>query len=351
LAAEKNTNSGGLLLRGSTWHMRFSIKGVTVAESTHTSKRRDAERILAKCKADLIEQLVLGKLKPIKLHDAIDEFQRSRAHLPSYKNCKMHLNLFRTLPNHSLDKISDHSLTTVIEKRYAEGYKKSTIGVTVNYFNALVNYCAAKGYTVRKKMTTIKGVTGRIRWLTDEEEAKFFAAIDPASEYSGKNYVSDAQRQENYDLAKLLSHTAARYSEIANMNWSQVDLINGTVAIKRGKGSNDSTIHMTKTACEIFNRRRELEKGDYVFGSKLGRHNETKWVHAAVKRAGLSTVNGSISLHTFRHSRAVKWLQGGMNVLEVQQMLGHKSVRSTIGYIHLIANDVSKKAALLIDNN
>ena len=339
----------GLILRGDTWHMRFSVKGVLVAESTFTTSRRAAERILATRRAELVEQLVLGKLKPIKLHTAIDEFLRSRAQLPSYKNAKMHLDLFRALPNHTLDKITDHQLLTIIEERFAAGKAKSTVGVTVNYFNALINYCATKEYTVRKKMKTIKGVKGRIRWLTDEEEARFFAAIDPKAEYHGKNLVSDAQKQENWDLAKLLSHTGARYTEIADMNWSQVDLINQTVVIKRGKGGIDSTMHMTRTMREIFERRRIMEKGDYVIGSKVGKHNETKWVHAAVKRAGLSTVDGSISLHTLRHSRAVKWLHAGMNPLEVQQMLGHRSLQATLVYLHLLPNDTAKKAAALTE--
>lgn len=346
----------GLLLRGDTWHMRFSIKGVMVAESTHTSVKRDAERILATRKAELVNQLVLGNLKPIKLHEAISEFLAPRKNLPSYKNAKMHLDLFLTLPNHTLDKVTDHQLQTVIEKRFEEGYKKSTVGVTVNYFNAMINYCADKGYTVRKKLKTIKGVKGRIRWLTDEEEAALLKAINPKADYPGKNDVTDAQRQENYDLVQLLSHTGARYSEIANMTWTQVDFKSATVLIKRGKGSNDSTLHMTKVMKEVFERRRKLDTSDHVFSTKVGRHNETHWIQRAVKAAGLSTANGSISLHTLRHSRAVKWLQGdeakgipALNLLEVQEMLGHKSIQSTMVYLHLIPGAAAKKAAALID--
>lgn len=119
MVSKKQTNGGGLLLRGDTWHMRFSVKGVAVAETTRTGNRREAERILAARRAELVQQLVLGKLKPIKLHDAIDEYQRSRLHLPSYKNCKMHLDLFRVLPNHTFDKITDHEISTVIERRFA----------------------------------------------------------------------------------------------------------------------------------------------------------------------------------------------------------------------------------------
>lgn len=338
---------GGLILRGSTWHMRFTVRGVMVAESTHTSSRRDAERILAKRKAELVDQLVLGKLKPIKLHDAIDEFQRSRSHLPSHKNVVMHLNLFRDgIPNHFLHRVTDHELLSVTEDRLAAGYAQSTVGVTINYFNALLKYCEEKGYTVRKKMTTIKGVKGKIRWLTREELAKFIDALDPSTATSE---VQRAQRQDNQDLVKLLAHTGTRYSEIANMTWGQVDIAGGKVVIKRAKNGRDSTLHFTKVMREVFERRRKTVEGDYVFPTKVGRHNETHWVKRAVERAGLSTVDGSVTLHTLRHSAAVHWLQSGLNLLEVQEMLGHTNHTSTMIYLHLVPGNAAKRAQEILD--
>lgn len=339
----------GLLLRGDTWHMRFTVKGVLVAESTHTSNKRDANNILTKRKAELIDQLVLGQLKPVKLHTAIDEFLRGRQNMPSHKNAKMHLDLFRKIPDKPFNQVTDHELQTIIETRFEEGYEKSTIGVSVNYFNALVNYCTDKGYTTRKKLKTIKGVKGKVRWMTDAEEAKLFSAIDPRAEYPGKNELSDAQRQDNYDLCKLLSHTAARRAEVADMSWGQVDLKAGTVLIKRGKGGRDSTLNMTRGMREVFERRRKIEPGEHVFSSKIGIHNDTHWMQNAVKRAGLSQTDGSVTLHTFRHSRAVKWLQSGMDVTEVQKMLGHTNIQSTMVYLHLVPGATERKAAAAID--
>ena len=348
-AKTERQERGGLILRGDTWHMRFTVKGVLVAESTHTSIKRDAEGILAVRKAELIQQLVLGQLKPVKLHTAINEFLRARQNMPSHKNAKMHLDRFRVIPDKLFNQVTDNELQNIIEDLFEQEYSKSTIGVSVNYFNALVNYCVEKGYTTRKKLKTIKGVKGKVRWMTDEEETKLFAAIDPKADYPGKNELSDSQRQDNYDLCKLLSHTAARRAEIADMLWGQVDLKAGTVLIKRGKGGRDSTLHMTRAMKEIFERRRKVHGGHYVFPTKKGVHNDTHWMQNAVERAGLSTKDGSVTLHTFRHSRAVKWLQAGLDVLEVQKMLGHTNIQSTMVYLHLVPGATEKKAAAAID--
>lgn len=347
MATKYKTNYGGLLLRGNIWHMRFSVKGETVAESTHTSVRRDAERILAKRRSELVEQVVLAGKKPIKLHEGIDKFVKSRAHMPSAQNCEIHIRYFKDAPDHNIDRITDTDLETVLHKKRAEGYKESTLKVSVAYFNAMLKYLDEQGFTVRKKLKTIKHDSGKIRWLTKDELKKLWAELDPSDT---KDVVTKAQKQENYDLARLLYETGTRYSEIADMRWNQVDINKGTVLIKRKKGSVDGTLMMTKTMKEIFSRRRLLDAGEVVFATKQRQHNETRWITAAVKRAELDTSQGSVTLHTLRHSRAVHLLQGGMDLVEVKTFLGHRSIQSTMVYVHVVETDVMAKAVRLTDD-
>lgn len=276
-----------LILRGSVWHIRKVIKGITIAESTHTGNKRLAEQIMAKRITEVTTEVVLAGKKPIKLHDAIDLFVKSRKHLPSAQNCEIHIRYFKAAPNHYLDRITDQELDAVIESKRAEDYAESTLKVSVSYFNAMLKHCAEKGFTVRKKMKPIKHDSGKIRWLTKDELNKFFAALDPAH---ATDFVTKAQKQENFDLARLLYATGTRYSEIADMTWNQVDFASGTLYIKRKKGSISGTIDMTTVAREILERRRVMEKGDFVFSTKQRQHNETRWVRAAVKRAELSEV-------------------------------------------------------------
>ena len=41
--------------------------------------------------------------------------------------------------------------------------------------------------------------------------------------------------------------------------------------------------------------------------------------------------------HLFRHSAATGWLNDGMNVVEVQRLLGHEDVSTTMAYIDIDA--------------
>ncbi|MFA7256449.1 MAG: integron integrase [Kiritimatiellales bacterium] len=56
-------------------------------------------------------------------------------------------------------------------------------------------------------------------------------------------------------------------------------------------------------------------------------------MRAAVQRAG---INKPASVHTLRHSFATHLLMKGINIREVQEYLGHRSVETTMIYTHVI---------------
>lgn len=69
-------------------------------------------------------------------------------------------------------------------------------------------------------------------------------------------------------------------------------------------------------------------------------------VRCAVREAGIAK---HATVHTLRHSFATHLLMNGVNIREIQDLLGHKNVETTMVYTHVL-RDMSKAPKSPLDS-
>lgn len=147
-------------------------------------------------------------------------------------------------------------------------------------------------------------------------------------------------------VCKLLKHRliigmcygcGLRCSEVRNVKIADADLERGMLHVKQGKGSKDRCLPLGKMLCRGIAQYIGAEHpGDFLFegvdGAAMSQRG-TQWVVGeAVKRAG---IRKEVHTHTLRHSYATHLLEQGVNILTIQDLLGHACIETTMVYLHI----------------
>lgn len=340
-----------LINRNGIWYWRKMVDGVMFNRSTKTDDKKLAETLAKKWEHEAVQTVVYDGERPVTLYEAIDSFLEARKHLASYTSAKQHMQHWKNaLADEKLKTLAKHEVQAVVTKRLAEGVAQNTVSVFVTYWNAMINHCKENKLSAGPSIDRVQPKRTRFRIITEKEEAAMLAATCPNAKYPGKNPINDARKQDNQDLLVCLLHLGARINEAQNLRWSDVDFTNNTILVRRLKNGDDSLLMMTKALRAVMERRAATKVNNYVFPTKSGKDKANiNWFADVVERAGIDVEVGKVTSHTFRHSAATRLLRAGMDIRKVQKFLGHKSINSTIVYLHAMPNEVAEQAAAVFD--
>lgn len=75
------------------------------------------------------------------------------------------------------------------------------------------------------------------------------------------------------------------------------------------------------------------------------------WLYAEKAHAICNDVPLSLHAHQLRHAKATHWLEDGMNIAQISELLGHESVETTMKYLDISIDQIQKGLATLEDEN
>lgn len=146
------------------------------------------------------------------------------------------------------------------------------------------------------------------------------------------------------ELIETMYRAALRVSEVANLTPADVNLEKGEIYVQDGKNSRDRRVPIGPALMEWLSRWNNARPdSQWFFCTTKGGQVSIRWIRAMMERlskeSGIFIQSGRnqkpIWPHSLRHSCATNWLNDGLSIREVQELLGHESLNTTMKYTHI----------------
>jgi integrase len=202
------------------------------------------------------------------------------------------------------------------------------LGLSASWFNVTFHAMVA-WLQMRDLPTDLRGLRPQRvpqqppRWWTADELRRLLNAVE---------------RRHYRLLFQVMLATGMRVSEVTAMQVRDLDREQPLIRVPCGKGGDGRLVYLPAT---LRQRLRDYWKTFHpktvFFQRRPGiddRPLYTQTVNVALRRAARKVkLDGQISSHRLRHSFAVHSLRGGMDLVTLQKLMGHRCLRSTVRYL------------------
>jgi site-specific recombinase XerD len=113
----------------------------------------------------------------------------------------------------------------------------------------------------------------------------------------------------------------------------------------RGKGAKDRTLYLDEHSLDLLHlwKARRPQSG-YLLCTLKGEALSDRYLRAMVGRyARRANLPKRVHPHMLRHTFATELLQEGYNIREVQKLLGHSDLSTTMIYLHIFDAELRDK--------
>ena len=178
--------------------------------------------------------------------------------------------------------------------------------------------------------------------LTDAEVDTLLARISPKSDTGLRNRA----------MLQAMLGAGLRVSEVIALMPADIDLDRGMIRVNRGKGAKDRVVPVdgeTLGWLRAWAERRKrlgLTARSPFFCSKRNRGKPltaryVQWLVARLAEA--AGIEKKVTPHVLRHTYATRMLRRGLDLREVQELLGHANVATTQIYTHVDPEALRRK--------
>jgi integrase len=342
--------------RGKTWHCHFVVNGQRFRQSLETTDWREAqakekELIAAASEGKLHQTSATLTRQPFGL--AADDYVTARklelAPASQAKEKQLLVQLRAYFKQEPLKAITAKRITEYRAWRAEQGVGPATLNAELGILRRILKR-AKLWARVADDIRPLREPTTIGKALTEEDKQRLL-----------KTAMMRPEWETAYLAAILCLNTTARGCELKGLQWSDVDLFDRTVTVRKSKtDAGVRAIPLTEVACSALARLRTraesfgpVDPAHYVFasyvsrrvfngtavvGSNLTEFDPTRHVNSwrsawrtLTKKAGLP----GFRFHDLRHCAITSLAESGASDSTIMAIAGHVSRRMLERYSHV----------------
>jgi integrase/recombinase XerD len=214
-------------------------------------------------------------------------------------------------------------------------------------------YILKNGYSSSYQNQVVNAV--KLFFLKVENRQMYIEEIErPRREFKLPNVLSKEEVKAILSAPINLKHRAMlsliyacglRRSELLDLKHIDVDSRRGLLIIRQSKGNKDRVVPLSQKIIELL---REYFKAyrpeSWLFeGQKKGEQYSAGSLQEVLRQSLVKAkIKKPVTLHWLRHSYATHLLEAGTDLRYIQELLGHKSSRTTEIYTHVSQKSIQQ---------
>ena len=178
--------------------------------------------------------------------------------------------------------------------------------------------------------------------FNDIELEKFLSATE-------HNYYSQFRKFALRDklIFTMFAYTGLRRTELINLNWTDINLGNKYLTVRKSKNKNQRIIPLHDKIINLLDlylkQRLPLTNNSLFVGrtdERIHPNSLKNLFHRYIKMAGLS--GKGYTIHTLRHTFATRLLNKDVSLVNIKNLMGHRSLESTQIYLHVTGKELEE---------
>lgn len=226
------------------------------------------------------------------------------------------------LKNRNPNELTDEDIGRYITKFYVN------VGHSRSYQNQAVN--ALKLFYRSEYNREI----GEVVTLRPKREHKLPTVLSQKEVQSILRYFRNSKHKT---IFYLIYSGGLRISEVTALKLIDIDSKRGVLRIRESKGAKDREVPLSQKALEQLRLYyKEYKPAEYLFEGQFGGAYSTRSIQTLFRKAlKMCGIQKKATVHTLRHSYATHLLEYGTDLRIIQELLGHKSSKTTEIYTHV----------------